>query len=341
MSKRSTLKIFLFILLCVTGLVISFIYKSTQVEHLLKNTDTRAVPNQGGFLGTLFKQSYTPVEETKKEDLSLLHPFDIVIGSTETNKTNLFECVPLRGIVSDTPICIYDPKTDVYVSASIKKYGAWEGNLISLVVNFLKLYQDMEFLDLGCNLGIYTISVTKFGRRVVAVDANVKNLRMLSKSLVLGGLQNHSVTLLRNAISDKVETVQITGGTKNVGGMHVVKAETGTNEEQKSQGVTMDHLTPLFDNKTLFIKMDIETNEWKALNQSTNFFSRVNVLYILMEWMHHSTKPEGKLIVKFLTEHSFQPYHPNGLKPLKVEEKTKWPGDILWIKQGARTAPST
>ena len=285
---------------------------------------------------------YTFVNGSSHNDTGLVKRYDIILGS-QSNRTKPFACVPLiTTVVENTPICIYDPKIDIYVSGSIKKYGNWEGGQIRQVMNFLKLYTDMEFLDLGCNVGVYTLGVTKLGRRVVSVDANVKNLRLLSRSLVLGGLQNHSITLLYNAISDKVETVQLKPSNKNIGGTRVVEADPAADEEQKSQGITLDHLVPLFSNRPLFIKMDIETNEWKALKSGSKFFKYINVQYVLMEWMHHKTRPEGGLIIQFFMDHSFRPYHPNQLpKMLRVELMHSWPGDILWIKDGAHILPST
>ena len=60
---------------------------------------------------------------------------------------------------------------------------------------------DLLFLDIGCNIGTYTIAMAHLGRTVVAVDALIDNLQLLNKSLLLGNFQKY-VTLNWNAVSD-------------------------------------------------------------------------------------------------------------------------------------------
>lgn len=280
------------------------------------------------------------LQKGKTPGAQYIRMFDIKTGSEMANKTDkIFECVPMTGAVPKTPICIYDPNIDQYVSGSIKKYGNWEGGNIKLTVKYLNLYPDMQFLDLGCNIGAFTISIVKHGRRTVSVDANAKNLRMLSKSLVLGDLQNSDITLLWNGISDKIETIHLQGGTKNVGGMHAISSNASANSDDiTAMAVTLDDIAYLFDKTpSLFIKMDIETNEWKALVGGKDFFSNINVPYVLLEFMHHKTRPEGELIINYFKERNYTAYHPYSMpKELRQEERTNWPNDVLFVKQGAK-----
>ena len=69
------------------------------------------------------------------------------------------------------------------------------------------------FLDLGSNLGVYSLLVAQLrhsmgdGRpgRVVAVDAQANNLAFISHSLAKNNIPQQMITLVHNAISDVSE----------------------------------------------------------------------------------------------------------------------------------------
>lgn len=69
----------------------------------------------------------------------------------------------LRTSAGSLPIFIHNPKDDIHVSNSIHKYGSWEGGYIELVLTFLRQDLDLQFIDLGANLGVYSMAVAKFG----------------------------------------------------------------------------------------------------------------------------------------------------------------------------------
>ena len=53
--------------------------------------------------------------------------------------------------------------------------------------------------DLGSNIGMFSVSVARLGRRVVAVDASLQNLAYLHKSVHLNSDQAN-VKLVNNAV---------------------------------------------------------------------------------------------------------------------------------------------
>ena len=55
------------------------------------------------------------------------------------------------------------------------------------------------FLDVGSNIGMYTIVVAAMNRSVVAVDADPVNLAYIRKSLELGG-HTENVRTIYNAV---------------------------------------------------------------------------------------------------------------------------------------------
>jgi len=100
------------------------------------------------------------------------------------------DCVPLRILLAEltTPICVYESKDDRYVSASIRKKGFWEAPEMRSVERILAKDPTVELLDIGCNIGCYTLMAAKLGHKVLAVDPFKQNLILLSRSLRQGNI---------------------------------------------------------------------------------------------------------------------------------------------------------
>jgi len=166
----------------------------------------------------------------------------------------------------------------------------------------------------------------------VSVDPLRKNLFLLSRSLEQGQL-TANVTLLNNAVGDKVEQITLQEFTGNVGGTFVKPASQSgvVDEDHTATAVTLDLLTPLLANETVVMKMDVETYEWNALRGGYHFFRNVNVKSIFMEWASHKKTPVSAAgIIGFMQTFSFLPHANNA--QLQFDQNTTWPGDIVWIR---------
>ena len=63
-----------------------------------------------------------------------------------------------------------------------------------------------SLVDVGCNIGQYSLAVAALGRQVVAVDADANNLELIRKSLELINRLD-STKLIYNSVSDGYETL--------------------------------------------------------------------------------------------------------------------------------------
>ncbi|XP_060589275.1 uncharacterized protein LOC132744543 [Ruditapes philippinarum] len=263
--------------------------------------------------------------------VKIFDPFKETLKQRNSISSN--QCLLLKTMHGNAPICIHDPELDEVISGHIIKTGTWEPNYLYTVGTVLKMNQEIEFLDLGCNIGVYTILAAQLGHKGIAVDPNRANLRLLTKSLSLGGFRD-KITLLWNAVSDLRENVTLTDIIGNIGATFV---ETGTLEnvdnEHKAFSILLDDLIPLFTGKTVFIKMDVEMYELRTLLGGENFFKEVGVEYVLMEWLYHRQHDTGKDIIDFMTKYGLYP-HVNAHHNTKLEPENyqSWPGNVLWIK---------
>ncbi|XP_052265254.1 uncharacterized protein LOC127867820 isoform X1 [Dreissena polymorpha] len=253
-----------------------------------------------------------------------------------SNSKQIFKCVDMRiEHLATTPICVYDPTTDIFVSKDIISKGSFEGDYIKEVVKILQDNLSLSFVDIGCNVGVYTLAVAKFGREVIALDANRKNLEMVATSLVKGNLTG-KVTLIWNALSDRVEALGFKHKEGNIGALQMESGIRATNDsrgDESSMAIVLDDLVPLLRKRSLFVKMDIESYEYKAMSGGKKFFEEVDVRFLLMEWDFHRTSVEGSRIIQFMTERRFRPVLPlQRLVSLNVENRNTWPNEIMWIR---------
>ena len=85
------------------------------------------------------------------------------------------------------------------ISKEIEKSGAWEKNIVNSVIRAMKAHPSAVFLDVGANIGMFTVVIAAMKRNVIAVDADSRNLAFLRKSLELGNTRDY-VELINNII---------------------------------------------------------------------------------------------------------------------------------------------
>ena len=264
-----------------------------------------------------------------------VHVYNVFTDSKQERESiTKNKCILLKTLHVESPICIHDPEDDEIISRSLVDKGTWEPNYLYITGSVLNLYADMVLLDLGCNIGVYTILAAKLGHPVVAVDPYKVNLRLLTKSLSLGSVRDR-VTLLWNAVSNVHENVTVNEIIGNVGGTYVEPIKNTENMDDFDVATTLilDDLIDIFIDKAVFIKMDVETFELKALEGGKNFFKRIDVRFVLMEWIAHRGSTNADKIIKLMTDYGLLPHvnahHNTQLEP---EHSASWPDNVLWIK---------
>ena len=91
------------------------------------------------------------------------------------------------------------PEEDAYVSTELAMGQGWEPDLVSKVMEAMTLHPEAVLLDLGSNIGAYTLPVASMERRVVAVDMMRDNLAYIKTSLAQAGLESY-VEMVNNAV---------------------------------------------------------------------------------------------------------------------------------------------
>lgn len=213
------------------------------------------------------------------------------------------------------------------MSGNIIRQGMWEGNLVRRIHDILKNEPDVVFLDIGANVGVFSLTVAKLGRPTVSVDALEGNVARLCQSMRDGNLSDH-MTVIHNALSFQREKVALGTHKKNVGGTYVKKLEKMGLDKIDQQAlvvdaILLDDLLEIFNFKRVVIKMDVETFEANVLKGADKFFTTVQVDYLLMEFVAHKGKDSGNFIVEFLKKHNLVCENSN-------PNHATWSGEVMF-----------
>lgn len=211
-------------------------------------------------------------------------------------------------------------------------YGSWELGWVLKLMRFMQIYPGSTLIDLGCNLGVYTLVAARCGNKVIAVDANRNNTDRLIQSLIVNKLVDN-VTVLLNAVSNEKKEYTMTYDTDNVGGQSLME---NNNNNYKVKSILMNELLSfLHDDEEVVIKMDIQGSEIISLKAASVLFAKVNVMAILMEWVLIKDDDDCLFLIDFLLSRKYKPYiHFFSSNELNVSHYKDWPYDVVWRKSG-------
>ncbi|XP_075240264.1 uncharacterized protein LOC142335820 [Convolutriloba macropyga] len=207
-------------------------------------------------------------------------------------------------------ICLLPLNRDKYVSKQIKYDGNWEYEIQTpLFRNVFPKFPKAAFIDIGGQLGIYSLSAAKLGRKVFTFEPLRETLMYLTTSVAINSLQNSirvfPVALMdtRNQCLDIVVDKTNIGGSfvqlmdkrnqcldivvdkTNIGGSFVQLKENCTTNS--TPVATLDDLLPIFTKLGLeeaLIKMDCEGSEPRVILGGLNFLKTIRVPVIAMEF---------------------------------------------------------
>ncbi|CAF0944962.1 unnamed protein product [Brachionus calyciflorus] len=270
-----------------------------------------------------------------------------------------FECYKTRMKYSiNTKLCIYDPKYDKQISEQIKTNGLWEPTNVRSFMKLLNEVKDANVIDLGANIGLYSLLAAKLNRTVISIEPVHENLNRIHKAALLEQVQTNIIGLV-NAVSNERKQLTITILDNNIGGSFVRDYE-GINAGSSSQSVIVNSI--IFDDvleviktkvdlnvtRKFVLKIDIEAYEPFVFQNCTQIFKELSVVGIFMEFGktlekfklleksndENRTRSYGdkiKHMISLLKSLNFEPYEMNGMNKLSYDKwKSEWPWDVYF-----------
>ena len=225
------------------------------------------------------------------------------MGCNTASLSNLGELMKLATILFNKTVKLFAGKkfTKNKIIAKTFYYGkSWlkeksitiDGSIIyldkfdSLCLSINKSYEKEEtelirqhvkksdvILDIGANIGYYTILFSKLGKEVHAFEPDETNFSILQKNIKANNLTN--VISNKKAVSNKNGTINLSLNKLNTGGHYITNKETGV----KVETIILDDYIKSVD----FVKMDVEGAETLALMGMKNLLANPN-LKLLIEY---------------------------------------------------------
>jgi FkbM family methyltransferase len=210
----------------------------------------------------------------------------------------------------------------------------------------LEAHPGCGLIDLGANIGTYTLIVASMGRNVIAVEPNLENVRRIHKAVSLGGLAGH-VTVMANAMSNERGMTKILLDPRgNIGANQFfsVKMSQGVDYsgDQYFKSITMDDLLPFCKFKMAVIKIDIEGAENRAFAAAGDLFDNIDIPYVQMEWFNVKANGYQKApvdernyfnhMITFLVQRRYIPLDTLHGHMLNLTEWKSWPFDVAWVR---------
>ena len=218
--------------------------------------------------------------------------------------------------------------------------------MLNPFLDFVNSHPDHLVIDIGAQIGQYSLFAAKLGRKVVAVEPFFDNLLRIHKAASIEGTSDQ-ITLVYMAVSNRrSRNMLLKHDGTNIGGQAVMNA---SNDDERTQSkylvktVFFDDLLAVLPKnnanetfKNAVLKIDIEAHEMHALERAEKIFSLINIEIIFMEWgsLIKLEKTESKNIekmIRFLTKFGYEPYAHHVVLDTKLW--LTWPWDITWKKK--------
>ena len=257
-----------------------------------------------------------------------------------------YDCVKLN-VTPQVPVCLYPLQEDIHISYHIKTTGLWEPHIVEQFQNILRSNSGMGVIDIGANIGVYSLVAAHMGHKVVAVEPFLNNIHHFQQASQIGNVEQY-ITLLKNAVLDKRGVFELGMDYRNQGGVIIdVNSENRqclSKDCFQTTTIFLDDLLEVIKFKQAIMKIDIEGFEHLALRYSSRLFKEINIPYIIMEWLKlgefygsEITETRDKtltnMMVKWLTEQGYVATSLVNGEKLRPSYWYAWPNDILWKRK--------
>ncbi|CAF3835112.1 unnamed protein product [Adineta steineri] len=296
-----------------------------------------------------YSSSTIPKKNSTKTPLNISSYIEIIDFNKPINAN--FTCMKTKTLLHffNSSICVYDSKRDSFLSAAFREsISIWDEEGVTRILRLLLRYPHLDFIDIGANIGTYTMYAAALGRFVLAIECFALNTDRIHRAVQLANVSNR-VVLVKNALyTHSGQYLRLSNHPINVGGQELdVVTKPKTNQQTISNQsiindpyivttITLNELVPILHARGMrgaIIKMDIEGSESFALESGSQVFDLFDIPFIQMEWFKVRGFPDrAKFLLDFFTKRGYVP-QTFLCQVLDVQRTDVWPSDLCWTKK--------
>ncbi|PAA49964.1 hypothetical protein BOX15_Mlig026243g2 [Macrostomum lignano] len=221
-----------------------------------------------------------------------------------------------------------------FISTSIRKEHIFEERNVrnmQRIIQKLAAKSPVTFVDVGSNIGVFTLSMLDLGVPVIALDANIRNLIRIKLSAEAVE-PPHKLHLLWNFVSRQVSLMYLNFPKDcNIGG--ATKFGRAVVDTIPVMSSTADSIVPLIDTKLVVLKVDIEGGEGEFFKSAKKLFESFTIPVVHMEWLKkHMSEEERQFMISFFAGRRYSPRTMKDLTKLINISHTGYQGDdLIWV----------
>ena len=223
---------------------------------------------------------------------------------------------------------IHDPSKDV-VSREIYNFGCWECGHIKGMLKALLSYHDSYFLDIGGNIGMWSLTAAVANHQTFTIEASSDNVQRICKSIDRNSLHNRT-HLMHIIASSEPQMFRLNVPKGNMGGTSVVAVGNDISNKDNVnnhflKGVTIDSLNLPLDSPVV-MKIDVEGHELDVLLGATGFLRGANIVHANMEL-------RSNLYMDQRWKEVFGIFTSKGLMPYRINDEDETVLDVDDLRQ--------
>ena len=265
-----------------------------------------------------------------------------------------FQCIKTKTLLQNisTNICLHQTKKDAYVSGAFQdSVSIWEEAQVTRILQLLIRHPHLDFIDIGANIGTYTMYVAALGRFVLAIDCFAPNIIRLRRAIQLTNVFNQ-VVLVENAVfTQSGQSLRLSVDTKNIGGQGLYLSHNRSHKSHANNNLSVNNpyivKTIIFDEvlpiliargvRGALMKIDIEGSESFVVENGSRIFDTLDIPFVQMEWnIIREYDNHAETILNFFNKRHYNPTT-STCERLNPEEYTLWPKEIYWLKGNTST----
>ena len=260
-----------------------------------------------------------------------------------------FRCIKTKTLLKSvsTTICLHESDNDMYVSGAFNgEESIWEEEQVKRMLELLIRHPNLHFIDVGANIGTYTMYAAALGRFVLAIDCFRPNLLRLRRAIQLANVSDR-VVVVQNAIyPHSGQTLRLSTNTKNIGGQAIstfvrpypLSSNLSALNPYRVRTIRFDEVLPILVARGVrraLMKIDIEGSESFVFESGSGVFDAVDIPIVQMEWFQIAQDTARVRVVMSFFERRL--YRPVSVicDWLKLDEYQTWPTDVYWLKRNA------
>lgn len=192
----------------------------------------------------------------------------------------------------DFELKIENPPNDISIQQMLNA-GQYEPHVQSMMQRFVS--PDMKCLDIGANVGIHSLLLSKLAKQVECIEGSTNNVELLQKNFALNDIPAPKVYCeflgdgnpVEFSYTDDYHACAYTTTTNFKRGC---SSDINANLPQHTSTIVQTKkLSDIIDYQPDFIKMDIEGAEYNTIMSSPDIFNNVRVMIIeLNKWTNEA-----------------------------------------------------